>query len=103
MHINHGCGWRNRNSFNKRLGYKRGEQSVLPTNKSYWGRTKDKYKLKRVYNTRYQSEHNIHYLSLLNGLYYYNCRTKKYMHEDYEHQWAVYASVWHAYAFTKII
>ena len=48
MHVNHGCGLRNRNSFNKRLGYKRGEQCVLPTNKSYWRRTRDKCKLKRT-------------------------------------------------------
>ena len=83
MPVYHGCSLRNRNGFNKRVDFKRGEQCVLPTNKPYWRRTKDKHKLKRVYNTRYQSEYNICYLSLVKELYYYNHRTKKYMHEDY--------------------
>ena len=78
----HGCGLRNKYGFNKRVDYKRGEQSVLPTNKPYWRRTKNKYKLKRVYNRRYQSEYNIRYLSLVKGLDCCNYRTKKYMHED---------------------
>ena len=81
--VYHGCGLRNRNGFNQRVGYRRGEQWVLPINKPYWRRAKDKYKLIRVYNTRYQSEYSIRYLSLVKGLYYYNHRTKKYMHEDY--------------------
>ena len=83
MPVYHGCSLRNRNGFNKRVDFKRGEQCVLPTNKPYWRRTKDKHKLKRVYNTRYQSEYNICYLSLVKELYYYNHRTKKCMHEDY--------------------
>ena len=81
--VYHGCGLRNRNGLNKRVDYKRGYQCILATNKPYWRRTKNKYKFKKVYNTRYQSEYNIRYLSLVKGLYYYNHRTKKYMHEDY--------------------
>ena len=81
--VYHGCGLRNRNSLNKRVDYKRGEQCVLSTNKPYWRRAKEKYKLKRVYNTRYQSEYDICYLSLVKGLCYYNHRTKEYKHQDY--------------------
>ena len=33
MPEHHGCGLRNKYGFNKRVDYKRGEQSVLPTNK----------------------------------------------------------------------
>ena len=50
--VYHSCGLRNRNGLNKRVDYKRGEQCVLPINKPYWMKTKEKYKLKRVYNTR---------------------------------------------------
>ena len=72
-----GCGLRKRNGLNKRVDYKRAYQCILATNKPYWKRTKKKYKFKKVYNTRYQSEYNIRYLSLVKGLYYYNHRTKK--------------------------
>ena len=80
--VYHGCGLRNRNGLNKRVDYKRGYQCIFATNKPYWRRTKNKYKFKKVYNTRYQSDYNIRCLSLVKGLYYYNHRTKKYMHED---------------------
>ena len=83
LRVYHGCSLRNRNGLNKRVDYKRGYQCILATNKPYWRRTKNKYKFKKVYNTRYQSEYNIWYLSLVKGLYYYNHRTKKYMHEDH--------------------
>ena len=36
-----------------RVDYKREEHCVLPTNKPYWRRTKEKYKLKRAYKTRH--------------------------------------------------
>ena len=81
--VHHGCGLRNRNGLNKRVNYKRGEQCALPTNKPYLRRTKEKYELKRVYNTKYQSEYNICYLSFVKGLYYYNHRTKEYKHQTY--------------------
>ena len=81
--VYHGCGLRNIYGLDKRVHYKRGEQCVLPTNKPYWRRKKEQHKLKRVYNTRYQSEYNIRYLSLVKGLYYYNHRTKEYKHQDY--------------------
>ena len=76
--VYHGFGLRNRNGLNKRVDYKREEQCVLPINKPYWTRTKEKYKFKRLYNTRYQSEYNISYLSLVKGLYYDSHRTEIY-------------------------
>ena len=73
-----GCDLRKEMVQIERVDYKRGKQCVLPINKPYWRRTKEKHKLKRVYNTRYQWEYNIRYLSLVKGLYYYNHRTKEY-------------------------
>ena len=81
--VYYGCGLINRSSLNKRVDYKRGEHCVLQTNKPYWRRTKEKYKFERVYSTRYQSEYNIGYLSLVKGLYYCKHRTKEYKHRDY--------------------
>ena len=74
--VYHEFGLRNRNGLNKRVNYKREEQCVLPISKPYWTKTKEKYKFKRLYNTRYQSEYNICYLSLVKGLYYYSHRTE---------------------------
>ena len=71
---------------NKAVDYKRGEQCVLPTNKPYWRRTKEKYKLKRVYNTRYQSEYNIRYLAKVKGYYYFNHRAEEYVHHNWWHK-----------------
>ena len=51
----HGCGLRNKNGFNKRVDYKRGFQCILATSKPNWRKTKNKYKIQRVYNTRYKS------------------------------------------------
>ena len=42
FYLCHGSGLRNRNRLNKRVNYKRGEQCVLPKNKPYWRRTKEK-------------------------------------------------------------
>ena len=50
---------------------------------SHIGEEQKRSKNLRVYNTRYQSEYNIRYLSLVKGLYYYNHRTKEYKHQDY--------------------
>ena len=63
----HGRGLRNRNGLSKRVNYSKGKQYILPTNKVYWRRTREKYKFKRLYNTRFQSEYNIRYLSLVKG------------------------------------
>ena len=51
----HGCGLRNKNGFNKRVDYKRGFQCILATSKPNWRKTKNKYKIQRVYNARYKS------------------------------------------------
>ena len=82
----HGCGLRNRNCLKKRIDYRRGYQCVLPSSKPYWRRTKEKYKLQRVYNTRYQSQYNIRYLALVKGYYYYNHKTKEYKHHNWWHK-----------------
>ena len=39
--------------------------------------------LKRVYNTRYQTQYNIRYLAKVKGYYYFNHRTKEYMHHNW--------------------
>ena len=53
----HGSGLKNWNGFRKKIDYSGGYQYILPTTKPYWRKTKDKYKLKRVYNTRYQTQY----------------------------------------------
>ena len=78
--VYHDCGWRNRNDLKKRIHYSRGYQCVLPSSKPYWRRTKRKYKIQRVYNTRYQSQYNIRYLARVKSHYYYNRKTKEYKH-----------------------
>ena len=77
----HGCGLRNKNGFNKRVDYKRGFQCILATSKPNWRKTKNKYKIQRVYNTRYKSQYNIGYLAKVKGHFYFNYRTKEYEYQ----------------------
>ena len=74
----HGCGLRNRNGFIKRVDYKRGFQCILVTSKPDWRKTKNKYKLQRVYNTRYNSQYDIGYLGNVEDYSYFNYSTKEY-------------------------
>ena len=40
----HGCNKKNRNGTSKLIEYNQGHQCIVPTNKLYWRKTKDKYK-----------------------------------------------------------
>ena len=82
----HGWFLKNSNGFRKRIDYSRGYQCILPRAKPYWRNTKDKYKLQRVYNTRYQTQYNIPYLAEVKGYYYFNHRTKEYMYHNWWHK-----------------
>ena len=82
----HGSGLKNWNGFRKRIDYSGGYQYILPTTKPYWRKTKDKYKLQRVYNIRYQTQYNIRYLAKVKGYYYFNHRTKEYVHHNWWHK-----------------
>ena len=83
----HGCGLRNRNGFNKRVDYKRGFQCIIPTSKPYWRKTKNKYELQIVYDTRYKSQDDIGYLAKVKGYSYFNYRTKKYEYQPNLKKW----------------
>ena len=83
----HGCGLRNRNGFNKRVDYKRGFQCIIPTSKPYWRKTKNKYELQIVYDTRYKSQDDIGYLAKVKGYSYFNYRAKKYEYQPNLKKW----------------
>ena len=74
---------KNINGTRKRIDYERGYQCILPTNKLYWRKAKDKYKQFYFYNTRYQSNYHICAFAKVKGHYYYNYRTKEYLPEKY--------------------
>ena len=76
----HGCGLKNRNGIRKRVDYKRGFQCILPTQNTFWRRTKNKYKQFCFYNTRYKTNYHLGALAIIKGNYYYNYTTKKYQH-----------------------
>ena len=48
----HGCNHKNKNGNRKIIKYELGEQCIKPTNKSYWKKTKDKYKHGHLNNNR---------------------------------------------------
>ena len=83
----HGCGLRNRNGFNKRVDYKRGFQCIIPTSKPYWRKTKNKYELQIVYDTRYKSQDDIGYLAKVKGYSYFNYMAKKYEYQPNLKKW----------------
>ena len=93
----HGCNKKNRNGTRKLIEYNQGHQCIVPTNKLYWRKTKDKYKrigsrnTKRVYWTRYMTWANRRDLFKNKGNFAYNCKLKKFehmsktpMHYDYD-------------------
>ena len=83
----YGCGLRNRNGFNKRVDHIKGFQCILARSKPYWRKTKKKYKLQRVYNTRYKSQHDIGYLAKVKGHCYFNYRTKEHEYQPNLKKW----------------
>ena len=75
----HGCNKKNRNGTRKLIEYNQGHQCIVPTNKLYWRKTKDKYKrnTKRVYWTRYMTWSN---LFKNKGNFVYNYKLKMFEH-----------------------
>ena len=58
----HGCNCLNRNGTRKEVEYSLGYQCVIPTYKRYWKETKDKYKRRHFYWTRYMTRTNCRHL-----------------------------------------
>ena len=84
----HGCNKKNRNGTSKLIEYNQGHQCIVPTNKLYWRKTKDKYKrigsrnTKRVYWTRYMTWANRSDLFKNKGNFEHMSKTP--MHYDYD-------------------
>ena len=58
----HGCNRLNRNGTRKKIEYNLGYQCVIPAYKRYWKETKDKYKRRHFYWTRYMTRTNCRHL-----------------------------------------
>ena len=54
----HGCNRLNRNGTRKEIEYNLGYQCIIPTYKRYWKETKDNYKRRHLYWTRYMTKTN---------------------------------------------
>ena len=76
----HGCNQLNRNGTRKYIDNGRGYQCILPTHKRYWRKTKDKYKERRVYWTRYMTQYGIRHLFKNKGNLVFNYKLNKYIH-----------------------
>lgn len=75
----HGCNTVNRNGTRKLINYKKGEQSLVPTGKPYWRKTKDKCKIQRIYFTQNMSQYGTRYLLKTKSKLIYICKLKKYV------------------------
>ena len=79
---------KNRNGTSKLIEYNQGHQCIVPTNKLYWRKTKDKYKrigsrnTNRVYWTRYMTWANRSDLFKNKGNFEHMSKTP--MHYDYD-------------------
>ena len=80
----HGCN--KKNGTRKLIEYNQGHQYIVPTNKLYWRKTKDKYKrnTKRVYRTRYMAWTNRRDLFKNKGNFVYNYKLNKFEHMSKE-------------------
>ena len=78
----HGCDKVNRNGTRKFIDYKKGGQCLVPTSKPYWSKTKDKYKVKKVYFTKYQTQCSIRHLAKVKVNYYCNYKLQKYVQKN---------------------
>ena len=78
----HGCDKVNRNGTRKLIDYKKGGQCLVPTSKPYWSKTKDKYKVKKVYFTKYQTRYSIRHLPKVKDNYYCNYKLQKYVQKN---------------------
>ena len=76
----HGYNHWNRNGIRKYIDYSRGYQCILPTQKRYWKKTKDKYKERGVCWTRYMIQYSIRHLFKNKGNLVFNYKLNKYIH-----------------------
>ena len=76
----HGCNRLNRNGTRKEIECNLGYQCVIPTYKRYWKETKDKYKRRHFYWTRYMTRTNCRHLFKNKGNFIFNYKLKKYEH-----------------------
>ena len=70
----------NKNGTRKEIEYNLGYQCVNPTDKRYWKETKDKYKGRNFYWTRYMTRTNCRHLSKNKGNFIFNDKLKKNEH-----------------------
>ena len=76
----HGCNRLNRNGTRKEIEYNLGYQCIIPTYKRYWKETKDKYKRRHLYWTRYMTKTNHRHVFKNKGNFVFNYKLKKYEH-----------------------
>ena len=78
----HGCNRLNRDGGRKEIEYNLGYQCVIPNNKRYWKKPKDKYRRKigHLYWTRYITRTNLRHLFRNKGNFIYNHKLKKWEH-----------------------
>ena len=79
----HGCNRLNKNGARKEIEYNLGYQCIIPTNKRYWKKPKDKYRWKignSIYWTRYITRTNLRHLFRSKGNFVYNHKLKKFEH-----------------------
>ena len=91
----HGCNRVNKNGTRKQICYSIGEQCTHPTDKRYWKKTKNKYKIypdSRYFSwTRYNTQTNCRYLFKNRGNLVYNYKLKRYQHmSDTPMRWEFY-------------
>ena len=75
-----GCNQLNRNRARKYIECGRGYQCTLPTHKCCWRKTRDKYKERKVYWTRYMTQYGIRHLFKNKGNLVFNYKLNKYIH-----------------------
>ena len=79
----HGCNRLNKNGTRKEIQYNFGYQRMIPTNKHYWKKPKDKYRWKignSIFWTRYMTRTNLRHLFRNKGNFDYNYKLKKFEH-----------------------
>ena len=71
----------NKNGTRKEIEYNLGYQCIIPTNKRYWKKPKDKYRWKignSIYWRRYMTRTNLRHLFRSKGNFVYNYKLKKF-------------------------
>ena len=77
----HGCHKKyNRNGTRHLIEYSHDEQCIMPTDKRYWKKyVKDKYRIRKVYFTRYMTMYGLSSLAKCKGDSYYNYKKEQYI------------------------